>query len=521
MIPKIFIKGRERRSKPFVLLDISLLRIRLHLIDAAKDPVRIKLLREEYLAPGDSLQLAQIVRKTLDVSTDIRDLAIVMNSPAIRHQVISIPPMRGVERHKVLLREMKHSSPSKEETGSISYWSTGKIKEASVVREHVLCAEMNSSIADVLIEAVREKNFNLIGFTSYAQMASQLLKECRQENGRNIALLEASGRECSITLFRSIAWNMDRHFLIGGAGSASTNAELSESDAEKLKMEVGRALQYFKQQVRNENISQIVIFGDTGQAADIKKLLEASFRIPVVPLIREGKRFAAGDSAGQMEHTSPLFEIVHVAALYSEFEKYINFLPPELHLQKHARSRQLALAGSAVAMYALMAGGAYIVNREASRIIARAPATIQIPIVNEPATPKANDLQISRGFALAVEQSDEWLRNKHHLLAELVRELAGAAPVQMRISGLEVTGMGNVWKVKLDAEIRSANGTHSQKLLLKFQEQVRDLLCLKQLKWGDVQLTDLEPSIDSGVSQNNLLTFTLSGTLNPDTRIPQ
>ena len=64
---------------------------------------------------------------------------------------------------------------------------------------------------------VQEMKFNLIGFTSHAQMASHLLKECRGGNKLNIALLEVGDREGSLTLFQSNIWNMERHFLIGGA----------------------------------------------------------------------------------------------------------------------------------------------------------------------------------------------------------------------------------------------------------------------------------------------------------------
>jgi hypothetical protein len=443
-----------------------------------------------------------------------------MNSSAIRHQILSIPPLSRAERQRVLQMEMKTSSPLRESPGTFSFWSAGKIKDQEAVREQVLCAEINKTLADGLIAAARDKSFKVIGFTSYAQMASQLLKECRLEGSQNIALLEASDREGSITLFHSNIWNMDRHFLLGGAMLSSAERDLSELDAEKLKLEMGRALQYFKQQVRSENISQIFLFGTTRHAASIRQLLESSFRIPVVPIALERKRFAINELAESGAETAPLYEIVHAAALHAHFERYINFLPLELHGEKHFKMRRLSLAGSAVALYALIGGVGFIMNREASRISARIQAPTQIPPAHAQTIRHEQELQISRSFALATEQSEDWLRHRHRLLAELARELATAAPAQMRITGLEVSGKGEDWQVKLNAEIRSSNGSQSQKLLLQFQDKMRNLSCLRQLTWGDVQLTDSILASDSGESElspDSTLSFTMSGTLDRKT----
>lgn len=474
---------QERRSKPFILLEIGLLRLRLYEVDAAKEPIRINLLREEFLSMGDGTQLLETVRTVLNTDTAIRDLAIVMNSPAIRHQILSIPQMSRSERQKILQQEMKHSSPSKETSGSASFWSAGKTKEQDTTIEHVLCAELNQSIANDLITVAHENNFNLIGFTTYAQMATKLLKECRLDEKLNVALLEVSDREGSITLFQSNIWNMDRHFLISSAGIPSDVLELPAPDAEKIKLEVGRALQYFKQQVRNENIGHIVIFGSTHHADVIKKLLESSFRIPVAPITLERKQFASSDRMDNRTGILPLYEIVHAVALHSHFDKYINFLPPELHREKHNKSRQLTLAGSAVALYALLGGAAFILNREVISIGTGGQAVKQVPLVNMQALQSAQQIQIDRSFALATEQSGQWLRTKHHIIAELARELAEASPSQMRISGLDVIEKENTWRVELKAEIRSSNGSQSQHLFLKFQDRMAQLFCLKQLTW--------------------------------------
>jgi hypothetical protein len=309
---------------------------------------------------------------------------------------------------------------------------------------------------------------------------------------------------------------MERHFIITGAGHSTESQALSEIDAEKLKLEVGRALQYFKQQVRNENIDRIFLFGATRHANEIKMLLESSFRISVVPIVREGKRFFASDASEEGKENLPLFNVVHVAALYSDFQRYIDFLPHELHHEKYVRYRQFALASFAVAGYLFMGGAAFLLNREASRIsqcIQPAPPSS----VLEQTSLSDQQVQQDRTFALASNKSDAWLRERHYLLAELVRELAVASPPQIQITGLEVTGKGDGWQVKLNAEIRSSNGSQSQQLLLKFQEDISGLPCLKQLTWENVRLEDTESSADlvnSKNSRNNLLTFTMRGALN-------
>ncbi len=516
---KLFHLHQERHSKPFLLLEIGMLHLRLHAIDARRNPIGVTTLREELLTPGDMPLLLETVKNVLDTDSTVRDLAIVMNSPAIHHQIIGLPHLRAAEQQKVLQHEMKISSALGETPRILSHWFAGKIKEPDTTGEYVLCAEMNQAIANDLIETVREKKFELIGFTSHAQMVSHLLKECRMDGNLNVALLEVNDREGSITLFRSNIWNMDRYFLIGGFNTPSDSQDPAEMDAEKLKLEVGRALQYFKQQVRNENISQIFLFGATDHAITIQKLLESSFQIPVTPLVLEEKTFAAKDPVVHREGVLPLYGIAHAAALHAHFNKYISFLPPGWHDKKHSKLRQLSLAGSAIVFYALLGGLTHVLNQEAAKITAREQRSTPTPLMHANATQQELQLQASRTFALATEQSDAWLRGRHHIVAELARELAGAVPSQMRIIMLEVTEKGDAWQVKIQAEIRSPNGSRSQQLFLKFQEQIHHLSCLKHLTWEEVQLTDsssIQPADldDPGTITQNLLTFSMRGMLN-------
>jgi len=518
MSHKFFHFHQERYSKPFLLLEIGMLHLRLHSINAGRQPISIATLREDRITPGDITLLIETVRNVLDTDSAVRDLAIVMNSPAIRHQIFGIPHLSAAERQKVLHHEMKQTSPSGDTPGRMSHWSAGRIKEPAASKEYALCAEINPSVADGLIAAAQEKKFRLIGFTSYAQMASHLLRECPMGDNLNVALLEADDREGSITLFHSNIWNMDRHFLIGGSGIQADSPAFTGIDAEKVKLEVGRALQYFKQQVRNENISHIFLFGATSHALGIQKLLEASFRIPVTLLALEGKKFAAKDSVGGQDGNLPLYGIAHAAALHAHFDKYISFLPPEWRGEKHVKGRQLALIASAVAYYAFLGGMGCMLNREATKVTARERASTQSLLLHPNAAQQTQQTRASRSFALATEQSEEWLRDRHRVVAELARELAGAAPPQMRIAMMEVTEKGDAWQVKLQAEIRSPNGSLSQQLFLDFQDQMKRLMCLEHLTWGEVRLGDSETAQpadlnDPAPKAQNLLTFTMQGML--------
>jgi hypothetical protein len=515
---KLFHFHHERNSKPFLLLEIGLLHVRLHSIDGGKKPIGVATLSEETLTPGDIPLLLETVRKILDTESSVRDLAIVINSPVIRHQVIGLPHMNASERQKVLMHEMKHINAADDAPGIISHWTAGKVKEQDITKEYVLCAEMNRSIADNLIAVVGEKKFNLIGFTSHAQAVSSLLKECPLDGNLNVALLETNEREGSITLFHSGIWNMDRHFLIGGSSALAESRTNLGLDAEKLKLEVGRALQYFKQQVRSENINHIFLFGTTKHATDFKQFLETSFRIPVTLLEQQTKTFALGDSAENQEGFLPLYEIAHAVALHAHFDRYISFLPPEWRAEKGIKIRRSALIVAALAYYAFMGGAAYLLNREAAKISVREQAGMQSPLLQGNAEQPAQQLQINRSFAVAAGQSDQWLRNRHRVVAELARELAGAVPPQMRITAMELTEKGDAWQIKLQAEIRSPNGSRSRQLFLGFQDQMQQRSCLQQLTWKEVQVNDSESAqpADAGnplPGGQNSLTFIMQGQL--------
>jgi hypothetical protein len=514
--PRIY---KERRSKPFLLLEIGIYHLRLYAIDSGTEPIGVNLLREESLLHGDSTILFDAVQNMLPADSHIRAIAIVINSPVIRHQMLCLPPLSREKRQKILLQEMKTSFPSQEGHAITSFWSAGKVKEQGITKEYVLGAELPRPVAEGLIAAVQEKKLNFIGFTSHAQMMSHLLKECRLEGNSNVALLEVNEHESSITLFHSNIWNMDRHFLVGSPSAFRSPEAPAALDADKLRLEVGRALQYFKQQVRSENINHIFLLGSTNHVSEIKRILESSFRIPLTPVALEGKTFAMKNLASDEEKKMLLYGIAHAAALHARFENYIDFLPPEWREKKHFKIGQLAVVGSAAVSYLLLGGIGYVLHREAANLPIQNQADSQIIAANNGRNQHMRQIQAERSFALAAEQSDAWLRGKHRIVAELARELASAAPPQMRISGLEVTEKGNAWQVKLDAEIRSSNGSNSQRLFLKFQEEMRQLSCLKQLTWGEIQLSDTAPLSDidrtaSGSTSQNLLTFTMQGMLN-------
>jgi hypothetical protein len=508
---------KERRLKPYLLLEISVLRLRLYSIDTSLNPIGINLLNEEPLQPGDVSVLIGTIKKILSTETVIRDLAIVLNSPMIHHQIIEIPPLNASRREKVLEMEVRNASTSNETPGAVSYWSFGKIKGPETVKEYVLCSILSPAIAEAMPAAVQEKDFNWIGFTSHAQIAIHLLKESRPEKNANAALVEVNTDEGSVSLFHGNIWNMERHFLLGASGISANDTASGDLNLEKLKLEVGRALQYFKQQVRNENISQIFLYGTTDRSAGISQFLESSFKIPVTPLVLDKKIFSLKD--GGMEYAgSPLFTIPHTVALHADFKNYINFIPLEWQGKNRFKARGIALAGSALVLYALMGGFAYLFKQEAATIVSQEQTEARPDSTGSAAPVNMEQLQTDRQFARAADRSDHWQYDRNQILSELARELAGTVTDEMQVTALEVEGKTNGWLVTLDAEIRSSNGSRSQQLFLQFQDRMHRLSKLKQLEWKSALLADsLSPSsADSDThttDTKSLLTFTLHGIL--------
>ncbi len=495
---------RLRRTQPFLILEIRTLSVRLHKVESTRNPIRVHLLNECILTPNDAPMLADKIRDILGTASEIRDIAIVMNSPVLRHQILGIPIMSATERQKVVPLEMKHSFDAWETAGTFSFWSAGKIKNDELAKEYVLCGELPRMAADELIAAISRQNYNVIGFTSHAQMVCHLLKDCSTEDNHNVALLEVNEHEGSVTLFHSNIWTMDRHFLIGRSGESESGISAG-LEIEKLRLEVGRALQYFKQQVRSENIGQIFLFGTTQEAGFIKSQLESYFQIPVIPIAKE-KTGAEAESA-----ESILVDIPHVTARNTQFEKYINFLPAQWGMERQKRAKTAALACAAVLLYSVIGGVTYLLQKEVA-IIDQAEKT-QSPLLTnaDQGSEQAKQIQSSRTFALATEQSYNWSSGRHKTIAELIREMASAAPSEMNISELEISEKGSSWQVKLKAEIRSSNGSRSQQLFLRFQDQMQRFPKLRQLAWSGVQLTD-STTVDETIAEN-LLTFSMQGTL--------
>ncbi len=490
----------ERRSKPFLLLEIGLVHARLHAIDASRNPIRIRMVRQEAILPGDASAPIEAARKALDGDSDIRDLAVAINSPLIRHHTVAIPPMNAQEREKIVRMEMKRFVAQGEQSGVVSCWPAGRSKENGLNKEYVLCADMPRALSEALIFSAREKKYNLIGLTSHPQLSSHLLKECRLAGVAHTALVEVNDHEGSITLFRSNIWNMERPFLIGGDAPKAP-------DDEKLKLEVGRALQYFKQQVRNENISRIFLYGTTCKGEQIRSLLETEFRIPVSLIPLDEKRFETNEPGR-------LFSISHVASLHSRFESYIDFLPQDLRRKQQIRSRTIAVAASAAALYAMLGGVSYLYRQEASKIEITEKTGGQLPLVPSTSPEEMRQIRKSRAFALAAEQNAEWMRVRHRALSGFARELAAAMPAEMRITAMEATEKENTWLVRVAAEIASPNGSRSREILLQFQERMKKKSGLNRLIWGEAQLADSRelPTTSVQISKPlNLLTFSFEG----------
>jgi hypothetical protein len=355
-------------------------------------------------------------------------------------------------------------------------------------------------------------------------MVCMLLREIEGEPNQNVALVEIGQQEGGITLFRRGIWSMERRFLTSSPlsllASETEAAEPVPMDQEKLLLEIGRTLQYFKQQFRNENIGQIILYGSAVHTEAMCTLLASSFNVPVEPLAIGAREF---DLSPIPEETHSgllsLYNMACIAALHHRFEKYIDFMPPESREVHGESTRRYLVAALALLLYAILGGVWMLVAHEAARLsspsmaLPRPAATASIPI------DRAEQLLTERTFVLSAIKAEEWLKGKHRVLAQLVRELAETIPAQMTVTGLQVEEKPNAWQVTLKCEISSPNGSRSQELFSGFQARAKNTASLKHLAFGEIEIVDQDAgNTSSNLAHKNQLTFNLNGLIQyPDT----
>jgi len=515
-----FLSSSHRRRRPFLLLDVRPLNLHLYSVEAHDDPLRLRLLAELAIVPRDMNSTLTAIREVLSGNLPFREIAVVMNSPLIHHQTVSIPPMRGEERRKTVLREMSRmGSPSKEQA-VFSFWSFGKQQEAGRVVERVLCAQIPKHLAEAIVEALEQKGLQPIGLTSHSQMVCHLMRDADTGDVPNVALVEVNEWDGMITLFRAGVWAMERRFLTGNPAERLIENDAGQpSDFGQLLLEMGRAFQYFKQQFRNEIIGRILVYGTSQNTIAVCEALQTSFDLQVSPFSDNRNLFDTGAASTKEDQTGvvSLYSIPCSAALHGRFEEYIDFLPERLRERGRTISKRLVVSTLGLALYCWLATVWWMVSREAARVIVET----QLNSTNLTAIDKQGDrmqrLIELRSFALAGIESQQWLQDKHKALGALVRELAELAPGQMRVTSFQALESGDGWDVNLGGEIQSENGTYSQELLSTFRSHSRTTTYLSELRLSEVAVTDVgstatETPLESG-PRKNLLTFSMAGHL--------
>src|SRR2546427_6127014 len=197
-----FRSSSHRRRKPFLLLDVRPLSLRLYWVQAQRDPIQLRLLSEVAVVPKDMNSTLTAMSEIVSGELPCREIAVVMNSPLIHHQTVSIPPMRVDERKRVLQQEIKRAGSSLQDQDIFSFWSFGKQIDAGRVMERVLCAQMPRHLANEIVEVLEQKNLQPIGLTSHSQMVCHLLQESNVVDIPNLALVEVNEWDGMITLFR-------------------------------------------------------------------------------------------------------------------------------------------------------------------------------------------------------------------------------------------------------------------------------------------------------------------------------
>jgi len=512
-----FRSSSHRRSKPFLLLDVRPLSLCLYWVQAQRDPIQLGLLAEVAVVPKDMNSTLTAISGIVSGNLPCREIAVVMNSPLIHHQTVSIPPMRAEERKRVLQQEMKHAGSSLQDQDTLSFWSFGKQIDAGRVMEKVLCAQMPRHLANEIVEVLEQKNLQPIGLTSHSQMVCHLLREANITDIANVALVEVNEWDGMITLFRSGVWSMERRFLTGNpAGrSKATMGVQPEVDLGQVLLEMGRAFQYFKQQFRNENIGRILVYGSSQNSDAVCKALETSFDVPVGLFIDDKGRFDVKSPKGG--NTQPgkllLYSIPCSAALYARFQEYIDFLPERLRERSRVAGARMAVAALLLVLYGWLGTMWWTVSREAGRIN---PHLMQeTSPANSNSAAQEQQLIQARSLAIAALQSERWLRNRHEAVGALVRELAQSAPPEMKITSMQLLEKPQGWEVNLQGEVRSRDGSRSQELLVDFRSRCRGKIHLSKLGLSEVSILDssLDAVADSSVksSDQNLLTFRMTG----------
>lgn len=519
-MPSWFPSSSHRRNKPFLLLDARPLNLHLYSVEAQRDPIKLNLLTEVAIVPRDMNATLKAIDEVLSGNLPSREIVVVMNSPLIHHQVVSIPPMRGDERRRVLQREMNRAVNSSKDQDVVSFWSFGKQPEAEHVVEKVLCAQMPRHLAEAIVEVLEQKNLQPIGLTSHSQMVCHLCQDADPVDPPNVALVEANDWDGMITLFRMGIWIMERRFLIGNPTGRLTDKDPKEPmDLGQLMLEMDRAFQYFKQQFRNENIGRILVYGASRYIDAVCEALRTSFDLPVSQFIDNKNLFVTVDSPtnASQSNAESLYSIPCSVALHGRFEEYIDFLPERLRKQGPATSNRRVVGTLAIVLYCWLGIIWWMVNREATRVTGESDLSpLKLTADNQPADGKAQ-LTEQRSFTLAALQSQRWLQDKHGAIGALVREIAEIAPDQMRITSFQALEKGEGWEVNLEAEIHSPNGTRSQEMLTAFRTRCKSSSHLSQLRLTGVEITDSESISGENLLKNlerwNLLTFKMAGNL--------
>jgi hypothetical protein len=489
----------------------------LYWVQAQKDPIQLGLLSEATVVPKDMNSTLTAISEIISRNLPCREIAVVMNSPLIHHQTVSIPPMRAEERKRVLQQEIKRAGSSLQDQDALSFWSFGKQIDAGRVMERVLCAQMPRHLANEIVEVLEQKNLQPIGLTSHSQMVCHLLQEASLEDVANVALVEVNEWDGMITLFRNGVWSMERRFLTGnpaGRSKAVAPEAAPEMDLGQVLLEMGRAFQYFKQQFRNENIGRILVYGSSQNSDVVCKALEASFDVPVALFIDDKSRFDLKSSGGEngLPGKPLLYSIPCSVALHARFQEYIDFLPQRLRERSRVAGTRTAVAALLLVLYGWLGTMWWTVSREVGRIT---PDLLQGTSVDSTSIGQEQQLIQERSFAIAALQSEQWLRNKHTAVGALIRELAQSAPPEMKITSMQLLERPQGWEVNMLGEVRSRNGSRSQALLVDFRSRCRGEAYLSKLGLSEVNIVDSVPSIAAEATarseNHNLLTFRMTG----------
>lgn len=291
----------------------------------------------------------------------------------VEHRQISLPVLGRNEMQAVVRREVKKIIP--ESSGrdiAFDFW-------------YDRSGRRSGRKADVLVGVVpREAPARIIGLMENCGLETQLVSTVPLTL---IAALGILGEKATAKIATMVHLERDRSFLvISNRGNWVFSREFQPvlskeesqaeqglplqarrqfasarylADPERLLIEVNRSLLYFKQRFRGEGVSLIVLSGEAFNLDEVSAEMGKNIGIETMTFT-PGDAFRydhLGDRADKLKRIFPSLALPLGAALQSDKDAKLNFVPPAYRSRRTARLKRTLSVAAAVVLFIGMSSG--------------------------------------------------------------------------------------------------------------------------------------------------------------------